>query len=147
MGHLFDTGVLLHALKGSPAFRGLSADARLDILSFRPVASIITAGELAALGEKNNWGSKKLREIDDLLESVTLLPVDREGIYRIYASLDGQSKREGLNIGQNDLWIAATAIEYRLVVLTFDGDFERTPNPVKYIRFEQTTGERLSERL
>lgn len=53
--------------------------------------------------------------------------------------------REGLNIGQNDLWIAATSIVYDLILLTTDKDFSRCPPPLKYILFDQNSGSKLEE--
>ena len=75
------------------------------------------------------------------------MPIDEESIPNQYAELMAAGFRTGLNIGQNDLWIAATSIVYNLILLTTDKDFSRCPSPLRYILFDQTSGTTLYERM
>lgn len=46
------------------------------------------------------------------------------GVLRTYAEIDALLERAGHSIGQNDLWIAATAIAAEAHLLTADRDFD-----------------------
>ena len=146
MAYLLDTGLLLNTLRNSISYQAI--DHQLGLLrgGFQPMASYVSAGEILAIAGKKGWGAKKLSELQQLLQKLVLLPIDRPAIYETYAELAVENEKKGRNVGQNDLWIAATAIEYRLTVLTFDADFERTPTSVRYIRFDQNSGAELSRK-
>ena len=141
---MLDTGLLIHALRGSPAFTVIDKNLGLTARGFRPVISIISQGELLGFSKKRKWGAGKVSGLSNLLQNVVIIPIDQDRIADTYSDLEYQNISNGLNLGQNDLWIAATSIEYGLQILTFDGDFERAPKTVKYIRFDQDNGDELS---
>lgn len=147
MAYLLDTGLLVHAIRETQAFRAIDSQLKLIAGGFRPLVSIISQGEILGLARKNNWGDKKTSHLGAVLESVVILPLDRASITRTYAELEKQNSAGGLNLGQNDLWIAATSLEFGLTLLTFDADFDRSPNSVRFIRFDQDTGMEISRRL
>lgn len=147
MAYLLDTGLLIHAIRNSNAFNKISTDLGLTTGGFNPVISIISQGELLGVSRKFDWGEKKLKKLGELLERVVIIPVDRESIAITYSELEHLNIKQGINLGQNDLWIAATAIVYRLTVLTFDGDFERSPSAVAYIRYDQDSGDELKRHI
>jgi len=86
----------------------------------------IVLGELRggfALGSRER---QNLRELDDFIDGsrVRLASVtDRTSVFyaRIYAAL----RRTARPIPANDLWVAASAMEHGLVLLTFDRHFEQ----------------------
>ena len=43
---------------------------------------------------------------------------------QIYGELKAGLVKEGLNIPENDLWIAATAFQHDLTVISFDSHFK-----------------------
>ncbi len=49
------------------------------------------------------------------------------GVSERYGDLKQQLRAAGKPIPDNDLWIAATAIEHHLVLVTRDKHFESTP--------------------
>jgi tRNA(fMet)-specific endonuclease VapC len=67
-------------------------------------------------------------ELADFLSSdrVSVLPIDEETSRRYAVILHGL-RRSGTPINSNDLWIAASAMQHGLTVLTTDKDFERVP--------------------
>lgn len=67
-------------------------------------------------------------ELADFLSSgrVSVLPIDEETSQRYAVILHGL-RRAGTPINSNDIWIAASAMQYGLTVLTTDKDFERVP--------------------
>lgn len=44
-----------------------------------------------------------------------------------YAVIHDYLRAHGTPVSPNDLWIAASAAQHGLVVITLDGDFERIP--------------------
>lgn len=44
-----------------------------------------------------------------------------------YAAIHDYLRRHRTPVSPNDLWIAASAAQHGLVVVTLDGDFERIP--------------------
>lgn len=88
----------------------------------RLCASVISVGELAAgaaAHEREAW--------DEMLGNLLILPVDREVCWR-YGRIFRHLKANGRLIGGNDLWIAATALENGLPVVTRNvGHFRRVP--------------------
>lgn len=66
-----------------------------------------------------------LREFLDL-DRVELVPVDEETAER-YAVIRDQLRRQGTPIPTNDLWIAASAAQHGLVLLTLDRHFKEVP--------------------
>ncbi len=146
MGYLLDTAILILAVRNSVAFHVIDATLGLLFGSFQPVISIMPHGEILGFAKKKNWGKDKLRKLEEIISSLVVLPIDQVTLVERYAELEALNEKQGLNIGQNDLWIAATAIEYSLTLLTTDGDFDRRPQPLKYIRFDQQSGIELSRR-
>ncbi len=67
-------------------------------------------------------------ELAEFLSSdrVSVLPIDEETSQRYAVILHGL-RQAGTPINSNDIWIAATAMQHGLTVLTTDKDFERVP--------------------
>jgi predicted nucleic acid-binding protein len=94
--------------------------------------SIISLGELYAIGLRNKWSPRKLAQIDNIQIDFTMLDIDNPDLILRYGELDAfsQGKLEGKplslsarNMGKNDLWIAATASIFGLELMTTDNDF------------------------
>ena len=81
-------------------------------------ASLTTYAELRA-------GAPRSAAVDALLLGARILPPDLQ-VARIWGAETKFLRSQGLMIGQNDLWIAATAIRYGLPVVTRNvGEFSR----------------------
>ena len=68
----------------------------------------------------------RLREFIDS-PRVAVLPLDEETAER-YASIRDYLRQEGKPIPVNDLWIAASAAQHGLRLLTLDDHFKRVPH-------------------
>jgi len=90
--------------------------------------SVIVLGELLA----GFRGGSRRREnetfLRDFLSSprVQVLGIDEETA-EPYAAIQHELRQRGTPVSPNDLWIAATAYQHGLRVLTTDGDFRKIP--------------------
>lgn len=92
--------------------------------------SVVAVGEvafgLARLqgGRKKNELTRALREVLERVDSVLSIELETG---RKYAALKAELWRRGRPMGENDLWIAASALEHRLVLVTSDVPFRDVP--------------------
>ena len=100
----------------------------LDVLQRATLVALtpIVLGELHAgfRGGTERHRAKNVRELDLFLTSsrVRVLPIDGETA-DTYAVIHQSLRLAGTPIPTNDLWIAASAMQHGLTVLTADGHF------------------------
>ena len=90
--------------------------------------SVIVLGELRAgfrKGSKSRQNEATLRQFLDE-PRVNVLEVDEETSWR-YAAIHDELRRRGTPASVNDVWIAASAFQHGLRILTTDRDFRRIP--------------------
>jgi tRNA(fMet)-specific endonuclease VapC len=113
---------------------------QLELHSEAGVAtSVIVRGELLYMAAKSQQTAANIQQVNDFLNKIDLYPINLS-ISDIYGNLKGKlintfgpkekAERRKFNIqilgfGDNDLWIAATAIHYNLTVVSTDNDFRR----------------------
>ncbi len=101
-----------------------SARAFLRARPTEPVAvSIVTVGEFAE-------GFSNPRDVEEFLSRFRVLSLSRAIAYRASAMQAGLSRR----LGENDAWIAATALVYKAELIAREHAFERVPR-LRYTRF------------
>lgn len=139
MDLVIDTNVIVHYARRSEVARQIEADHRLLESAFRPLLSAVTLGEAAAFA--NAWGERKREQMVKALEECVIVEVGRPEVVVAYAVLHTLNRDHGCNLGQNDLWIAATANALRTPLMTADRDFDRLPpGTVSLIRIDAMTG-------
>jgi len=115
-----DTSVVVPHLRGDQ-----SLSARLA-----QVASIhmpwVVLGELRFGAQRAVRPREALAQVRAFLRTVTLLLPD-EGTADHYGDLKAELARLGKPIPDNDLWIAAMALQYDLPLVTRDGHFAAVP--------------------
>ncbi len=122
------TGLLLDTSAYSALGRGnagvLASLQRAERIHVSPVV----IGELLAGFKKGTTEARNRRAFDQFLSSASIhvLHVDAETAERYALALDGL-RRQGKPIPSNDLWIAASALQHGLPVLTTDAHFRRVP--------------------
>jgi tRNA(fMet)-specific endonuclease VapC len=93
--------------------------------------SVIVLGELLAgfaAGSRRRQNEEYLRSFASS-PRVEVLHIDEETA-RAYASIQHELRRRGTPVSPNDLWIAATAYQNGLRVLTLDRDFLKIPHVI-----------------
>jgi len=101
--------------------------------------SPIVLGELRSgflKGARRAENEKELREF--LASPRCSVPVIDDETSHRYAAIHDYLRRKGTPVSPNDLWIAASAAQHGLTVVTLDGDFDLIPQ-VLVRKFEPPT--------
>lgn len=119
---LLDTSAYSHYFRGQP--EALEALRSADEVCLSPVV----LGELRAGFGSGDRAARNEKALQDFLAGarVSALVVDGETSKR-YAQILSALRRAGTPIATNDVWIAASAMQHGLEVLTYDADFEKVP--------------------
>ena len=121
-GHLLDTNVLIDLSEGRPPPALLATPHRA------PVLSAVVIGEfLAGLRHPERARTRRAKAwLKGFLPDIRVVAVTVDTASK-YADLYLHRQRTGHPIPRNDLWIAATAAERGLTLLTRDAHFADLP--------------------
>lgn len=122
--YLLDTGIVLLATRGGNASKVIDAQFGLSGSSFRPAICEVSVGELLAFGIAGQWGEKRKADLLERLKTSLIIPISHPGVHERWADMQSALRGAGVTVGQNDLWIAATASVTELTVLSTDQDFK-----------------------
>ena len=86
--------------------------------------SVVIEAEIRALANELSWGPAKRRSMEYVLSPCTIVPIPFAGIVEAYVNVSEFSRQSGRIVGKNDVWIAATSIVTRAILLTTDKDFD-----------------------
>ena len=84
----------------------------------------IVAGELCYGALHSNHAEKRWQQLLMFLQVVTILSVDKETAFH-YGHIRSALAQTGTPIPENDIWIAALAVQHQLPLATRDKHFER----------------------
>ncbi len=145
MRYVLDTNILIHAVKKTALFEELNEEYTLFSGNHELLISAVSIGELESFALQNQWGQKRLEDINLLLMKLTPISVNaNQTLMRTYAAIDAFSQgrhptlklnNSARNMGKNDLWIAATAAIHEATLLSTDADFKHLDGIFFY--FEQ----------
>jgi len=113
---LLDTSVIIPLFRGEPAIEERLAQAE------RVFLSAVVLGELHYGAEGSDRPAEQREEIRALARLSTPLACDAETA-RHYGRIKQSLRRRGRPIPENDLWIAATAVQHGLILVTRDEHF------------------------
>jgi len=137
---LLDTNVLVHLVRGDDLGIGIAEEYELRERVEKPLISIITVGEMKAITMKFRWGQQKRNLLDKLFQELVIVHLNQGNIVEKYAEIDYYSKqvvKPAHPMGQNDMWIAATASALEACLLTTDNDFDHlVPDHLTRIKIE-----------
>ncbi len=114
---LLDTSVLVQFFRRDPGITDRLEQAVLAVPA-------IVAGELYFGAEFPLTNERRNREVDSLLARSLLLPCGA-ATGRYYGRVKANLASRGQIIPENDIWIAATALEHSLPLATLDAHFDR----------------------
>ena len=117
---LLDTNILVASFRDEEA-----VSRRLDDLPPESLfVPVIVLGELYFGARKSAKPAKNLARFQDFADSSNVLPCG-EATARVYASVRDALRRKGRPIPENDIWIAAGALQHDLVLASRDSHFEQ----------------------
>jgi tRNA(fMet)-specific endonuclease VapC len=126
LSYVLDTGVLLNLVRGKELGMRIDREFGLTRSMRLQTVSIVTHGELKVLAERNEWGAEKRNALAFALDNLVTVNIESEALVEAYVQVDRACRNiSGGNrtLGQNDMWIAATALLSGLPLLTTDKDF------------------------
>ena len=145
--YLLDTNLIFGVLTGKDWARKAFHKFQLDDVDSLIQTSIICEGEILTIAIRNKWQEEKLMKLRELLEQIPIINVDNREIAEAYSRIQSWSERKSKEspisspppkssrtMGQNDLWIAATAYVYDATLLSSDKDFQHLKET--WIKFE-----------
>lgn len=100
---------------------------------------VIVQGELIDMAERSQRRESNLALIRDFLQGIYIYHIDQEtaniygqlkaSTFNLFAPKEKNKRRKtkiaDLGFGENDLWIAAIALQHNLTVVSADSDFQR----------------------
>ena len=116
-GDMLDTNVIIKYLAGDKATKPL-----IDNASEISVP-VIVVGELQYGAQKSSRTKTNLMLFANFLSNFTIIPIE-ENIAAIYGELKEQLRTKGVNIPENDIWIAASAKSRQCRLITYDSHFK-----------------------
>jgi len=109
-GTLVDTDVFSYIAWQRPEGRAF-----IPILRDRlPAVSFVTVGELFFGAAKAGWGEQRILRLETILKRYTVIP-GTYAIARAYGDIKAAFRDQ---IGERDMWIAATGIAHALPIVT-----------------------------
>ena len=83
----------------------------------------IVIGELCYGARKSRQVEANLARVDELIASTTILECNAETAWQ-YGEIKDTLRLKGRPLPENDVWIAALALQYGLVLVTRDAHFK-----------------------
>jgi tRNA(fMet)-specific endonuclease VapC len=140
---LLDTSAILHFTRSnSPVAQQIELDYGVSLSAFRPSICVITLGEIEAFAQ--SWGAKRIAAARTVLQSFATIDINHGEVIDAYGALHSENKARGSGVGQNDLWIAATAMATGLTLISADRDFLKLVTAPDMVVVNAKTG--LTER-
>lgn len=84
--------------------------------------SAITYGELLYGAENSGNKSKHLKQVNEFANLCRIVQIDDETA-KIYSQIKSQLKKDGKPIPENDMWIAASAMQNNFALIANDVHF------------------------
>lgn len=118
---LLDTNVVVAIMqRDQPAMIRIAAASEVFV-------SIVTVGELYFGALKSKRQAENIQAVDEIIGRIAVLDCNTDTA-QTYAGIKFQLQSKGKPIPENDLWIAALARQYDLVLLTRDKHFQNIEN-------------------
>ena len=123
--YMLDTNICIYIAKNKPA----SVLAQFKTLSINQIVmSVITYGELSLGAEKSQYKQTTTQKLNNLIQIIPVISMS-ESVGNIYGIIRADLEKKGQIIGNNDLWIAAHAMEQNITLVSNNiKEFNRIPD-------------------
>jgi len=119
--YLIDSNAIIDYLRGKNSFL-------VDLIQNQSVfVSVIVIGELFYGAENAIQIKKHLSQINEFVSKITIVEVTIE-TSKIYGKIRANLKKQGTPIPENDIWIAAIALQNNYTLVTNDKHFKNVKN-------------------
>jgi tRNA(fMet)-specific endonuclease VapC len=119
--YLLDTNAVI------PMLNGDSAATKIINQSQRIYVPVIVLGELYFGAENSANVIANVKRVDEFMSRYAVLYCNNETA-RQYGKIESELRIKGIPIPQNDMWIAAIALQHGLTLLTKDAHFNDVDN-------------------
>lgn len=121
--YLLDTNIVIALFAGEPSILDHLKDA-----SEVYIPSVVI-GELYYGAHKSSQARQNLRRIETLIARSSILACDAVTAFH-YGSIKDQLRKKGKPIPENDIWIAAIALQFNSTLVSRDEHFSAVPELV-----------------
>jgi tRNA(fMet)-specific endonuclease VapC len=124
--YVLDTSTVLNLIRGKDLGKQIDAAYGLVVSMHRQTISIVTHGELKTLAKRRYWGPAKQQALAAALGNLVTINIDSDPLVDAYVRVEEACRSTPggeRKMGQNDMWIAATALLSGLPLITTDKDF------------------------
>ncbi|MEB3181374.1 MAG: type II toxin-antitoxin system VapC family toxin [Nostocaceae cyanobacterium] len=119
--YLLDTNIIIALFADEAVVKNNLAQAH-EVL----IPSVVI-GELCYGARKSRRTQANLARVDELVANSTVLGCDAETA-RQYGEVKNKLRLKGRPLPENDIWIAALALQHDLIVVTRDAHFQEVEN-------------------
>lgn len=132
MKYLLDTNILIGYLNKTPYAQYVENNYQLSDPQNINAISIVTYAELFSFAIRRKWGADKKQRLNELLLKFPIAYIDKNDLALKFSEIDAycQNKHSlnpqgfsAIKLGDNDIWIAATASLSNSTLITTDRDF------------------------
>jgi tRNA(fMet)-specific endonuclease VapC len=116
--YLLDTSVVIDFLEGDHALTDHVDQAEAIFVS------CVTLGELYVGARKSAKAAENLARVEQYALESTILDANLDTA-RLYGRIKNELRLRGQPIPENDIWIAAVAVQHNLILVTRDAHFSR----------------------
>jgi tRNA(fMet)-specific endonuclease VapC len=116
--YLLDANAAIAILENDPEFQAAFSEEQ------EALVPVIVLGELYAGAEKSAKVEANLKRVAEFESRRSIVLCDSQTA-RHYASISQQLRKKGRPIPQNDMWIAALAMQHGLMLVTRDAHFSQ----------------------
>lgn len=139
-----DTNVLVIYSRSADIARRIERDHQLFDGNNDLAISVVTIGEINSLIAQYGYNKRRKESIQNMLNNLLEIDINIRKILDLYGQIDAYSQGKlkekkgdftARNMGKNDLWIAATASAFDMVLVTTDKDFDHLEGEYIKLKF------------
>lgn len=142
---LLDTNILIAYVREGRLAVAIESHIRLQSGSTEGLVSVVSIGEALAFARKNQWSAERQEKLRTMMRT-RLAPIDisRAEVLDAYAEIYDflhRVRKPAHPIGENDMWIAATARATGATLVTMDKHFDHLhPDYIKRLWIDPKEG-------